>query len=792
MRIAMLLHKSVEFDSRVRREASALAAAGHDVTVLELAPVPAGADWLDGFRRVSSLPPGWIRQRLPSPVYRSVMLLYFVAGVIRLDPDVIHAHDAAMLMPGLLGARLTGARLVYDSHELASSVPYRERAWAWFVTAIERAVVPRCAAVITVSDGIAARLRERYRLPATPTVVRNVSALQPGGSGGLRQQLGVGSDDPVVLHQGAPAPDRGCEVLVDAVAMTDGVHLAFLGDPEPGYGERLLARIRERGIEERVSLLPSVPLNDLLAWTGEADVGVTLLQDSCENHRLALPNKLFEYIAAGVPVVASALPETQALVDRYGVGWCVEPADVGALASALEVALRERANGDRRGHLALAADELSWAREKTRLLALYDSLSESDSGQADPLVLLLVRNSVSGDARVLRAARTAERSLGARALIVGVAADGIAGEAVVDGIRVIRLRPWGRLGSLRGRSVAPATPARASARPGPALAPSPPSWSARMRRRAAGLAFALQAIAIARRERPAVVHANDWNTMWAGIAIKLSCRCQLVYDSHELWPDRNGRWESRGWLIACEALFVRIADNVLTTSPGHAQAIAMRYRVSEPLVVRNIPEWVAPDGKPQHEPRLVVYIGGLMPGRGLEQMITAMPQVPQIALRAIGPGAEGYRSQLEAAADSAGVADRVELRPAVPPSEIRSQLAGAAAGLCLIQPICRSYDLSLPNKLLEYAAGGVPILASDVPVIAQVVRDNHLGEVVRPDDPESIADGVRRLLDPRGREAALQGIRAFVASNTWDRERELLAAVYRTALEPSEVRQVRG
>ncbi len=77
---------------------------------------------------------------------------------------------------------LTGARLVYDSHELATSVPYRERAWAWFVSFIERLVVPRCAAVITVSDGIAERLRSRYGLRETPAVVRNVSALAPGGA----------------------------------------------------------------------------------------------------------------------------------------------------------------------------------------------------------------------------------------------------------------------------------------------------------------------------------------------------------------------------------------------------------------------------------------------------------------------------------------------------------------------------------------------------------------------------------------------------------------------------------
>ena len=302
MRVAMLLHKSVEFDSRVRREAAALASAGHEVTVLELAAVPKGAR-MDGFARRSVLPRAWLRRRLPFNLYRGAFLWCFIAGVRRVRPDVVHAHDAAMLLPGIIGARLTGAKLVYDSHELATSVPYRERLWARFVAGIERLVVPRCAAVITVSDGIARRLRERYRLPRTPVVVRNVSALTTDGQDGLRARLGIASEQPLVLHQGAPAAARGCEVLIEAMAELPAVRLAFLGDPEPGYGASLSSLIARRGLQERVKLLPSVALRDLLAHTAEADVGVTLLQDTCLNHRLALPNKLFEYIAAGVPVV---------------------------------------------------------------------------------------------------------------------------------------------------------------------------------------------------------------------------------------------------------------------------------------------------------------------------------------------------------------------------------------------------------------------------------------------------------------------------------------------------------
>ena len=373
MRVAMLLHKSVEFDSRVRREAESLAAAGRQVFVLELAED--SEPTLDGFMRRSCLPSPELRRRLPFHLYRILFLLYFVRAVAKVRPDVVHAHDAAMLFPGLLGARLTGARLVYDSHELATGVPYRERGWGRVVGAIERAVVPRCDAVITVSGGIARRLQERYRLPATPTVVRNVSALKRGGPGGLRSRLGLGLGVPLVLHQGAPAPGRGCEILVDAVAELDGVHLVFLGDPEPGYGRQLVGHIRRRQVQDRATVLPSVPLDDLLAWTAEADVGVTLLQDSCENHRLALPNKLFEYIAAGIPVVASALPEIEGLVTSYGVGWCVRPDDPGRVAWALRRALAERGDPALHDRLERARGELAWCRERQHLVALYDQLA---------------------------------------------------------------------------------------------------------------------------------------------------------------------------------------------------------------------------------------------------------------------------------------------------------------------------------------------------------------------------------------------------------------------------------
>jgi glycosyltransferase involved in cell wall biosynthesis len=343
----------------------------------------------------------------------------------------------------------------------------------------------------------------------------------------------------------------------------------------------------------------------------------------------------------------------------------------------------------------------------------------------------------------------------------------------------------------------------------PAIGPSSEATrltlAGRARRTLSGLSFTLQALSVARRVRPRLVQANDWNTMWAGLLVKLLCGSRLVYDSHELWADRNGRWEWRPWLLACEALFVRAADEVLTSSPGYAEVLVDRYRIPRPSVVRNIPESHNDSERPQgsasphvierpdaHEPPyvgafawpsppLVVYIGGLMPGRGLEQMIDALPLIPAARLRAVGPGAPRYRASLLTRAKNVGVADRLELRDPVPPAEVGRALAGAAAGLCLIQPICRSYELCLPNKLFEYAAAGVPVLASDLPVLGALVRHEGFGALAPATDPQGIAASLERLLEPDGWRLAAQRARAFAGAHGWSGEAHTLAGVYRRA-----------
>jgi len=372
--VCMLLHRSLEHDARVRREAAALISAGYRVSIFELAPT---GD-LPGFdrHRIRGKPAAGrrgVRLRLGQLAF----MLTFVGAIVRARPGIVHAHDVAMLLPGLIGARLTGAILVYDSHELASGVAYRHGLFARVVNALERLGIRRAARVVTVSDSIADRLHHRYALARPPVVVRNVCALRrPSPTdpvGGLRKQIGI-EGQPLVLHQGSAAPERGCENLIRSMVEVPEAHLAFLGTAEPGFEAALTALARQAGVAERVHFVPSVPLDELLAHTREADLGVTLFEPTCENYRLTIPNKLFEYVAAGVPVLGSSQPEVERLILDHAIGWTVDPASVAAVAAGLRQGLAEGRDPALRARVRAADQAFSWDEEQRRLVGAYRTL----------------------------------------------------------------------------------------------------------------------------------------------------------------------------------------------------------------------------------------------------------------------------------------------------------------------------------------------------------------------------------------------------------------------------------
>ena len=232
--------------------------------------------------------------------------------------------------------------------------------------------------------------------------------------------------------------------------------------------------------------------------------------------------------------------------------------------------------------------------------------------------------------------------------------------------------------------------------------------------------------------------------------------------------------------MLCEALFVRVADEVVTTSPGYADVIARRYRVPSPTPgARNVPDRPVRTTMQEEDTPLVTYFGAVTRHRGLGAAIAAMGHLPAVRLRIVGPDAWGFRAELETLAQRLGVADRVDLLPPVPPDRAIEVLSQAQVGLALIEPSCLSYELTLPNKIFEYVMAGVPVLGSTVPVLAGFIRRHDVGLTVDPHNPEAIANCIARLMKPDLQARFRSAANDLADTLSWDDEREVLAATYR-------------
>lgn len=395
-----------------------------------------------------------------------------------------------------------------------------------------------------------------------------------------------------------------------------------------------------------------------------------------------------------------------------------------------------------------------------------------------------MRNTFTHDARVLRAAQTLSER-GFAPLVVAVMSTEVQWRAEVkDGIPVLRLDPsspfsWlrARIGRRRGRS----EPAGGS--PSPANGSGPPRAAVRLHRWFRTIDFYRRAFGVVRRERPVLLHCNDYNTMWVGVLARARGRTAVVYDSHELWPDRNLRPEPRWWLLICEALFVRAAHTVVVASPGYADVMARRYRIPRPAVVRNVPR-ARPllTGPAVVSLDTAVYVGGLLPHRGLESAIEALALLPGLRLRLIGPGAPEYMQALRAHAERHDVAGRVEFTGTVEPRQVVDIIGGAAFGLALFQPVCLSHLLVAPNKLFEYLAAEVPVLASDLPVMRAFIDEWRVGLTAPANDVERIMHAARELLDPRANARFRLAAASAASAVTWANEEKILDAAYGRAL----------
>lgn len=393
----MLLYGAIDHDARVIREATTLREDGNDVVVYSLAgagspgnlpfesrPVRPGRGVVPGaaspFREQKL---GWLgrlgaRIRWLIGYGASFGGWLRAVGRVATPADVWHGHDLFGLMAASWLARRHGGVVVYDSHELfleAGSAARLPQLIRRVLGRVEGHLARRAAVVITVNRSIARELASRYRV--RPVVVMNCPPLpeldQPPR---LRRALGLPAGR-IVMYHGALNPGRGVEELVDAIPSIVGNAVVVLlgdGDLAPRYVEQAGARPNDA----RLYVHPAVPVDELPAWISEADVGVIAFQPIDRNNRYGTPNKLFEYLSVGVPVVVSDFPEMASIVCDAGVGETCDPTRPDSIAVGVNLLLsepdEERASRRFRAR-ALAETRFNWAVESLALRRAYDSIA---------------------------------------------------------------------------------------------------------------------------------------------------------------------------------------------------------------------------------------------------------------------------------------------------------------------------------------------------------------------------------------------------------------------------------
>ncbi len=375
----MLVATSVATDTRVLREATALVAAGHTVHVIGKS-VPEGFEPPSGVTvssigtssvfRAEGEPSLQARGKLPwhvrlarwvlLPQHRNSAFSRWARGAVEdgrdREYDVVHAHDFTALEAGQTLAEARGVPLVYDTHELWSGRPRlhrptplqdrRERR-------VEKALGSQAAAVLTVGSGVAERLRELHGWQHVE-VVRNTFV--PATGGPPEQPTGA-------VYAGRLAPHRELEVLA-AASEGSPVPITLIGPAD----ETWLAGFDPRSAQLR----PPVSADEVTVLLQEAGIALVTHGDAFANLRLALPNKLFQAVAAGVPVVATDVGAMAEVVRAHGLGTLYRRGDVDDFRRALDELVADYRTWCER--VATARVTLTWSADAARLVEVYERI----------------------------------------------------------------------------------------------------------------------------------------------------------------------------------------------------------------------------------------------------------------------------------------------------------------------------------------------------------------------------------------------------------------------------------
>ena len=275
------------------------------------------------------------------------------------------------VLPNYFISRLKGSKMVFDSHEYFTETPELvgrprvQKVWK----RIEGYVVPKLEEMITVCDSIADLFREKYGVKCH--VIRNIPPRKAFPPKGDKTALSLPTDKHLLVLQGSGINiQRGAEELVQAMQYLDDCFLMIIGGGD--VLPILKQMVGQLQITDRVHFFPRMPYQQMMAYTQQAELGFCLDKDTNLNYRFSLPNKLFDFIQAGVPIVASHLTEIEKIIRQFDLGMFIEDHEPETIATTVKDALSDTERYENwKRNLAVTAKELCWENEEIKLLEIY-------------------------------------------------------------------------------------------------------------------------------------------------------------------------------------------------------------------------------------------------------------------------------------------------------------------------------------------------------------------------------------------------------------------------------------
>jgi glycosyltransferase involved in cell wall biosynthesis len=288
--------------------------------------------------------------------------------------DLLVANDLDTLLPNFLVSKIKGIPLVYDSHEYFTGVP--ELNGRQFVRSIwktiEKKTFPRLKNVMTVSDSVASQYENEYGI--RPAVVRNCSPASTGISAFSKRELGTDDESLLLVFQGGGINiDKGGEELVEAINITENISLMIIGSGD--VLPALKQKVDNLRLSGRIKFFPKMPWKDMMRYTLTADAGLCIEKDTNLNYRFSLPNKLFDYISAGKPVIASGLPEVKKIIEGHDCGVLMPAVTPEEISKAIIMLRDNRTLLNKLTQNAVnASEKLNWETESKRVIDYYNRI----------------------------------------------------------------------------------------------------------------------------------------------------------------------------------------------------------------------------------------------------------------------------------------------------------------------------------------------------------------------------------------------------------------------------------